>query len=119
MRYLQSFLTLMGFSLAGEVLQRLIPVPIPASVYGIILLFAALCAGLVKVEQVKSVGTFLTGILPIFFVPSVVGILENWELIRHGVGSLVVLVMVSTVLTFLVSGKLAQKAGKQEETSHE
>ena len=48
MKYLNQFLIIMGFTLAGEALQRLVPLPIPASVYGLVLLFAALCLGVVK-----------------------------------------------------------------------
>ena len=85
MKYLSQFLIILGFSLVGEALQRLVPLPIPASVYGIVLLFAALCIGLVKLEQVKEAGGFLTSILPILFVSPAVGILENWLLIRDAV----------------------------------
>ena len=85
MKYLSQFLIILGFSLVGEALQRLVPLPIPASVYGIVLLFAALCVGLVKLEQVKEAGGFLTSILPILFVSPAVGILENWALIRGAV----------------------------------
>ena len=82
MKYLSQFLIILGFTLAGEALQRIVPLPIPASVYGIVLLFSALCLGLVKVEQVKEAGGFLTSILPILFVAPAVGILENWALIK-------------------------------------
>lgn len=108
MKYLSSFLIILGFSLAGEGLQRLIPVAIPASVYGIALLFAALCAGLVKVEQIKATGSFLSSILPILFVPPVVGILENWSLIRGSVPAIFLLSAGTTVLTFFLSGRIAQ-----------
>lgn len=103
----------MGFSLAGECLQRWIPVPIPASVYGIFLLFAALCAGLVKAEQIKPVGGFLSSILPILFVSPVVGILENWDLIKGSVPAIFLLAAGTTVMTFFISGRIAQRfAGK-------
>ena len=68
MKYLNQFMIIMGFSLLGEALQRLIPMPIPASVYGIIVLFAALCLGLVKLEQIKETAGFLSSILPVLFV---------------------------------------------------
>lgn len=113
LKYLNSFLLIMGFSLAGECLQRWIPVPIPASVYGIFLLFAALCAGLVKAEQIKPVGGFLSSILPILFVSPVVGILENWELIKGSVLAIFLLAAGTTVMTFFISGRIAQRfAGK-------
>ena len=68
MKYLSQFLRITAFTLTGELLQRIVPLPIPASVYGLVLLFAALCTGAVKLEQVKDVGGFLISILPILFV---------------------------------------------------
>lgn len=62
MKYLTQFLRILAFTLAGELLQRLVPLPIPASVYGLVLLFAALNTGLVKLEQVKDAGGFLISI---------------------------------------------------------
>lgn len=108
MKYLSQFLIILGFTLVGEVLQRLIPVSIPASVYGIVLLFLALCLKLIKLEQVKDVGNFLISILPVLFVSPAVGILENWGLIKVNLLPIVLLVMASTVLTFGLSGSVTQ-----------
>lgn len=108
MNYLSQFTIILGFSLAGEALQRLIPLPIPASVYGIVLLFAALCLGLVKLEQVKQAGGFLISLLPVLFVSPAVGILENWGLIRGSVLPMALLVLVSTALVFGISGRVTQ-----------
>ena len=51
-------------------LHAVLPLPVPASVYGLVLLLAALTAGVVKLEQVKETGTYLTGIFPLLFVPA-------------------------------------------------
>lgn len=118
MKYLSQFLIILGFSLVGEALQLLIPLPIPASVYGIVLLFAALSCKLVKVEQVKDAGGFLISILPILFVPPAVGILEDWALIRGALVPIVLLVLSSTVLTFGISGKVAQLWQDREKKRH-
>lgn len=114
MKYLNQVLIILGFSLVGEVLQRMIPIPIPASVYGIILLFIALCSGIVKLDQVRQTGDFLRSILPILFVPPVVGILENWTLIKGSVLAILLLSVATTVLTFAISGKLAQWVSGKE-----
>jgi len=50
-----------------------LPLPVPASVYGLVLLLAALTTGVVKLEQVKETGTYLTGIFPLLFVPAAAG----------------------------------------------
>ena len=68
MKYLTQFLRIAAITLVGELLQRLIPLPVPASVYGLILLFAALCTGVIKLEQVKDAAGFLISILPILII---------------------------------------------------
>ena len=118
MKYLNQFLIILGFALIGEVLQRVVPLPIPASVYGIALLFSALCFGLIKVEQVKEAGGFLSSLLPVLFVAPTVGILENWALIRGDLLPMVLLILASTVLTFGISGRITRHlTGK--EASHD
>lgn len=114
MKYLSQFLIILGFTLAGEALQRIVPLPIPASVYGIVLLFGALCLGLIKLEQVKEAGGFLSSILPILFVSPAVGILENWALIKGALVPMFLLVLASTALTFGISGRITQALGKKE-----
>ncbi len=119
MKYLTQFLIILGFTLTGEALQRLVPLPIPASVYGLLLLFAALCLGLVKVEQVKQTGAFLTSILPILFVSPAVGIVEDWALIRAELLPILILLVASTVLTFGIAGGMAQAFLKKGGASHD
>ena len=92
MKYLSQFLIILGFTLTGEALQRIIPLPIPASVYGLSLLFLALCLKLVKVEQVKQTGTFLTSILAILFVSPAVNIVDDWGLIQEDLLPIVLII---------------------------
>jgi len=116
MKYLSQFCIIMGFSLAGEALQRLIPLPIPASVYGLVLLFSALCAKIVKPEQVKDVSAFLISIMAVLFVAPAVGIAENWSMISHQLLPIAILLIATTFLVFGLSGCLTQwimkKGGK-------
>ena len=123
MKYLTQFLRILAFTLAGELLQRLVPLPIPASVYGLVLLFGALNTGLVKLEQVKDAGGFLISILPILFVSPAVGILDNWEAIRGALIPILALTLLSTVLTFGIAGRATQamvgKEGKPNDASGE
>ena len=66
--YLKQSVIIFGFTLLGEALSRLIPLPIPAAVYGLVLLFLALCLKLVKVEHISKISNFLLTILPFLFV---------------------------------------------------
>lgn len=108
MKYLSQFLIILGFTLIGEALQRIVLLPIPASVYGLTLLFTALCRKWIRLEQVKDAGGFLTSILPILFISPAVGIMEDWMLIRSELLSIALLLLGTTALTFVVSGRMTQ-----------
>ena len=113
MKYLSQFLIILGFTFAGEALQRLVPLPIPATVYGLLLLFAALCLGLVKLEQVKETGHFLASILPVLFVAPTVGIVEYWGLIADKLLPIALLLVATTALTFGIAGRITQHFAKK------
>ena len=104
MKYIPQLAIIFGFTLMGEALQRLLPIGIPGSVYGLVLLFLALCTGIVKLEQVKESGEFLRSLLPVLFVAPTVSIMEHWAVIRTELLSLILLLVSTTVVTFGVSG---------------
>ena len=119
MKYLSQFLIILGFTFAGEALQRLVPLPIPASVYGLLLLFGALCLGFIKLEQVKETGHFLASILPVLFVAPTVGIIEYWGLIRSNLLPIVLILVATTVLTFGIAGRITQRLLKKGGECHD
>ena len=108
MKYLSQFLIILGFTFLGEALQRMTPLPIPASVYGLALLFCALFLGIVRVEQVKETGGFLSSLLPLLFVAPTVGIVEHWSLIRAQILPISLLLLGTTVLTFGIAGRITR-----------
>ena len=77
MKYVRQFCIILVFSFLGEILHTLIPLPIPASVYGLVLLLIALCVKIVKVEQVKEASKFLIEIMPVMFIPAAAGLLTG------------------------------------------
>ena len=112
--YLRQGLLIFGFTLLGEALHVLLPIPIPAAIYGLVLLFAALCLRIVKVEQVKQFSGFLLTIMPILFVSPAVDLLESWGLLPN-LGAILLLIAVSTIVVFAVSGLICQAVCKKEE----
>ena len=112
--YLKQSALIFGFTLLGEALSRLIPLPIPAAVYGLVLLFAALCLKLVKVEQISKVSDFLLTILPILFVSPAVNLLESWGILAPHILPIVLIGVASTVLVFIVAGLISQVLCRKE-----
>lgn len=118
MKYVKQLFVIFAFSLAGQLLQKYIPLPIPAAIYGFILLFIALWAGLLKEAHIDETASFLVKILPLLFIAPAVNLLSYWKLIaRQWVGILTVIAL-STFCVFAVSGLVA-KALCRKEDPHE
>ena len=113
--YLKQSAIIFGFTLLGEALSRVIPLPIPAAVYGLVLLFLALCLKLVKVEQVSKVSDFLLTVLPILFVSPIVNLIESWGILAPHVIPIALLVLSSTILVFAVAGLVSQAFCRKED----
>lgn len=114
MKYLKQLLIILLFSFAGELLQVLIPLPIPAAIYGLVLLLIALSTGLLKPEKIKATADFLISIMPVLFVAPAANILQYWGVIAPDLVPIIVIVTVSTFVVFAVAGlvtKLLLKKG--------
>ena len=101
MKYLRQLLMILIFSFIGEVLHAVIPIQMPASIYGLVLLFIALMTGLVKLPQVHEAARFLIEIMPLMFIPAGVGLIDSWGELRPILLPVIVLLLVSTVLLSL------------------
>lgn len=108
MKYVFQFARIMGFCLLGELLHAVLPLPVPASIYGLVLLAAALLTGIVKIEQVKQTGDFLSGLFPVLFIPTVAGVMEVWELIQGNLLPIVIALVPVTWAVMAVAGKVTQ-----------
>lgn len=104
MKYLKQLLIILAFTGLGELLAYLLPLPIPAAIYGLILLLTALCTGLLKPRHIDETARFLTSLLPLLFVAPTVNILSYWGVIAPNLVSICVIVAVSTVVVFAVAG---------------
>lgn len=120
MKYMRQFFLIMVVTGIGEILKLILPFPIPASVYGLVVMLGLLLSGKLHLSQVKETGEFLIEIMPLMFIPSAVGLLDSWPMLRP---MLVPFVAISVVTTFLVMGTagkvtdllLAKKGGQKHE----
>ena len=115
MKFIRQFLIILAISLVGEILKYILPLPIPASVYGLLLLVAALKFGVLKLDQVRETGLFLTGIFPLLFVPAAAGVMELGSQLMNLLLPAVLAIVPITALVMAVTGMVAQKcAGGKE-----
>ena len=108
MKYISEFGIIIVISLIGELLNYLIPLPIPSSIYGLVIMFLCLHFKIVKVADVKKTAVFLIEIMPLMFIPAAVGIIESWDIIKPNVIAYAIITIVSTVLVMAVAGRVTQ-----------
>ena len=119
MKYVTQMLYILLFSGLGELLEHAIPLPIPAAIYGLVLLLIALSTGLLKEEKVADTADFLISVMPVLFVAPAVKILVYWDLIAPNLAAIIIIATVSTILVFTVSGLVTKwlqnrKGGKSD-----
>ena len=108
MKYLKQFRIILILSFAGELLNLLIPLPIPASIWGFALMFVCLQTGFLKLDYVKDTAIFLIEIMPLMFIPAAVGLMESWGIIRAKIIPYLVITVLSTFLVMAAAGKITQ-----------
>ena len=118
MPYLRQAIYIFGFSFLGEVLNRLVPLPIPASIYGMVLLFLALQCKIITIDAVKDTGGFLTSILSVLFVPPIVALVDYWDLLRANLLPILAILIASSLLTFALAGRLTQAIIRRKEKAN-
>ena len=114
MKFMKEFGIILSITFLGEVLKYLIPLPIPASIYGLVLMLGALKTKVIKVESVKNTGKFLIEIMPMMFIPAAVGLLEAWGILKPILIPVIISTVVSTIVVMAVTGRVTQFMIRQE-----
>ena len=108
MKYLKQFLLILCITFVGELVKYVLPLPIPASIYGMVILFVGLMTGHIKLSSVKEAGKFLIEIMPVMFIPAGAGLVESWSALRPICVQVVVIMFVSTIVVMVISGRVTQ-----------
>ena len=108
MKYLKQFMVILAFSFLGEVLHQVLQLPIPASVYGLVFMLAALMTGVLKLHQVKETSAFLIEIMPVMFIPAAAGLIDSWGILQPVIIPLGIITVVTTVFVMVVTGLVTQ-----------
>ena len=125
MKYIKQFGIILAISFLGEILKSVIPLPVPASIYGLILMLVALQTGILALDKVKDTAKFLIEIMPIMFIPAAVELMDIWEVLRSIFVPVIVITLVSTIVVMVTAGRTTQsmirweKKREDKENEHE
>ena len=109
MKHLLQITIIAAVSLAGEILNQLIPLPIPGSIYGLVIMLLLLYFGAIEVRHVKDVSSWLLSLMPVMFIGPTVGLIVTFDSYKDFLIPIAVTVMLSTVLVMGVTGVVSQQ----------
>ena len=110
MKHIFNLALILGISFLGELLNHLIPLPIPGSIYGLVLMFIALCTKLIPVDSIRTTGGFLIEVMPVMFIPATVALMDSWGVLKGMLVPVLVIMVVSTFVVMGVTGLVTQAA---------
>ena len=119
MKYVKEIMWIIAFTFLGELLNTLLPLPVPAGVYGMILLLIALVTGIVKLPEVEGAGNFLLDTMTMMFIPAAVGIMSAIDILLPVLLPYLVIIVVSTVLVMVVTGLTATAILRRSESKED
>lgn len=118
MKYVKQFMIIIGISLVGEVFHSFLPLPIPASIYGLLILFFLLITGFLKLEQIEDTAEFFLAIMPILFLSPSVSLITVIDKVASAfvpiIGTIILSTMVTTVVTALVTQNVMKLGNKRK-----
>ena len=108
MKLLKQFLIILAISFVGEILKYLLPLPVPASIYGMVILFIGLLTGLIPLNSVRSAGNFMIEIMPVMFIPAGVGLMSSWGNLKPVLVPVIVITVVALLTVMIATGHVSQ-----------
>ncbi|MBU8727149.1 antiholin-like murein hydrolase modulator LrgA [Bacillus pumilus] len=107
----------------SNLISMYLPIPMPASVIGLVLLFVLLTTKIVKLEQVEQLGTSLTGLISFLFVPSGISVIQSLGVMQEVGVQVVGVIIIATIMLLAATGlfsqllmQLSEKPKKRKET---
>ena len=122
MKYLKQFGIILLITCVGEIIKLLVPLPIPSSIYGLVLMFFLLVTHVIPVDSVRNAAEFLIVIMPVMFIPAATGLINYWPQLRPILIPTLAMIVIVTLITMAITGKTAMyiiNRSKQEDGPNE
>lgn len=125
MKYVKQLLLILTICFIGELCRYFIPLPVPASIYGLVLMLLCLVTRIIKLEQVDETASFLVNIMPVMFIPAGVGLIDSYTALQPHLTAIVFITLATTLIVIGITGFTAQavlklkQSGRKEEANDE
>ena len=108
MKYLKQFLIITAITFIGEIIKYVLPFPVPASIYGMVIMFLALVSGILKLDDGKETSDFLIKIMPVRFISAGAGIIDSFSELYPILLKVSIITVVTIITVMVVTGHVTQ-----------
>lgn len=108
MQYLKQMVIILLISVMGELCNAVLPLPIPASVYGLAIMLVLLITGVIHLNQIEKVGNLLLEFMPLMFIPIALRILPVWKEFQNVIVPFFIISVTGTFLVIVITGRVTQ-----------
>lgn len=115
MKLFRELLIILIIFFIGEITSKVLHLPIPGNIIGMLLLLMLLLTNTIKVSQVETIAKFFLDHLAFFFVPAGVGLLASLNILKDSWGKILLVCLLTTSITIAVTGFIVQLLTPKEE----
>lgn len=108
MKYIKQFFIIILISFLGEICRVLLPLPIPASIYGLVILLIGLEMKILPLDAIRDTAKFLIEIMPLMFIPAAVGLIDSYAELKTFLVPALVITFLTTVFVMIGAGRTTQ-----------
>ena len=108
MKLFREAIIIFGIYLIGDLISKLLKLPIPGNILGMIILLVLLCTKVIKLEQIETISTFILDHLAFFFIPAGVGLMSSIGIIKDTWIKLIIVCIVTTIIVIGSTGTIVQ-----------
>lgn len=112
MKVFKQCIIIFGAWFAGEFMNKVLHVPLPGNVLGMLILLVFLLTGVVKFEYIKEVSDFLLDHLAFFFLPAGVGLIASYDKIKDNIAAFILICVITTFIVMFIAGHVVQLVKK-------
>ena len=117
MKFFRESILILAIYFAGEIISKLLHIPIPGNIIGMILLFLLLTTKVIKVEKVENLDNFFLDHLAFFFIPASVGLMTSFDSLKGSIFRIIILCILTTIIVISVTGITVQFICKNKSTN--
>ena len=108
MKFFRESILLISIYFLSEIISKLLNLPVPGSIIGMILLFVLLTSNIIKIEKVENLANFFLDHLAFFFIPASVGLMTSFASLKGSIFKIILLCILTTIIVISVTGLTVQ-----------